>query len=58
LSSLTLLPPTPTASIAPYVGRLLRLTSLAPAIVEAILRGDEPNGISLEKLWRDAGAVG
>ena len=36
-----------------YVGRLLRLTSLAPDIVEAILRGDEPNGISLEKLRRE-----
>lgn len=33
-----------------YVGRMLRLTSLAPDIIEAILRGDEPNGLSLEKL--------
>ena len=31
-----------------YVGRMLRLTSLAPDIVEAILRGDEPEGLSLE----------
>ena len=46
-----------------YVGRMLRLTSLAPDIVEAILRGDlsrrsiaktdEPEGISLEKLRRN-----
>ena len=27
-----------------YAGRILRLTSLAPDIVEAILRGDEPEG--------------
>ncbi|MBN1341561.1 MAG: hypothetical protein JXQ73_02725 [Phycisphaerae bacterium] len=33
-----------------YVARMLRLTSLAPDIVEAIIRGDEPEGISLEKL--------
>ena len=33
-----------------YVGRFLRLTSLAPAIVERILNGDEPQGISLAKL--------
>jgi len=36
-----------------YVGRLLRLTSLAPDIVEAILRGDEPDGLSLEKLRKN-----
>jgi hypothetical protein len=36
-----------------YVGRIMRLTSLAPDIVEAILRGDEPDGLSLEKLRRD-----
>ena len=35
-----------------YVGRMLRLTSLAPDIIEAILRGDEPDGLSLEKLRR------
>lgn len=29
---------------------MLRLTSLAPDIIEAILRGDEPDGLSLEKL--------
>ena len=31
-------------------GRTLRLTSLAPDIVEAILRGDEPDGISFRSL--------
>jgi len=31
----------------------LRLTSLAPDIIEAILRGDEPDGLSLEKLRKD-----
>jgi hypothetical protein len=36
-----------------YVGRMLRLTSLAPDIVEAILRGDEPEGISLTKLRKN-----
>lgn len=35
-----------------YVGRMLRLTSLAPDIIEAILRGNEPDGLSLEKLRR------
>ena len=29
---------------------MLRLTSLAPDLIEAILRGDEPDGLSLEKL--------
>ena len=33
-----------------YAGRIPRLTSLAPDIVEAILRGDEPEGVSLRKL--------
>jgi hypothetical protein len=33
-----------------YVGRMLRLTSLAPDIVEAIVRGQEPEGISLRQL--------
>lgn len=32
-----------------YVGRILRLTSLAPEIIEAILNGDEPEGISLRR---------
>jgi len=35
-----------------YVARLLRLTLLAPDIVEAILEGTEPSGLSLEKLYR------
>ena len=35
-----------------YVGRMLRLTSLAPDIIEAILRGDEAEGISLRKLQK------
>jgi len=30
-----------------YVGRMLKLTSLAPDIVEAVLAGDEPSGLSL-----------
>ena len=33
-----------------YVGRVIRLTLLAPDIVEAIVRGDEPSGLSLERL--------
>ena len=33
-----------------YVGRILRLTSLSPEIVELILDGKEPNGLSLRKL--------
>jgi hypothetical protein len=36
-----------------YVGRMLHLTSLAPDIIEAILRGDEPDGLSLEKLRKN-----
>ena len=35
-----------------YVARLLRLTLLAPDIIEAILDGTEPDGLSLEKLYR------
>ena len=35
-----------------YVARLLRLTLLAPDIIEAILEGTEPDGLSLEKLYR------
>ena len=35
-----------------YAGRLLRLTSLAPDIGEAILRGDEPDGVSLRRLQK------
>jgi hypothetical protein len=33
-----------------YVRRLLRLTSLAPEIVEALLAGQEREGLSLRKL--------
>jgi len=32
---------------------MLRLTSLAPDIIEAILRGDESDGLSLEKLRKN-----
>jgi len=35
-----------------YVARILRLTSLAPDIVEAIVDGAEPGRLSLEKLYR------
>jgi hypothetical protein len=34
------------------VSRLLRFTLLAPDIVEAILRGDEPSGLSFRKLGK------
>ena len=33
-----------------YIRRLLRLTLLAPEIIEAILAGNEPPGLSLERL--------
>ena len=33
-----------------YVGRIMRLALLAPDIVEAIVRGEEPSGLSLERL--------
>jgi len=36
-----------------YVGRLLRLTLLAPDIVEAVMDGREPLGIGLPALLRD-----
>jgi len=36
-----------------YVARILRLTSLAPDMVEAILAGEEPDGLSLRALSRD-----
>jgi len=36
-----------------YVGRMLRLTSLSPDIIEAILSGDEPDGLSLDKLRKN-----
>jgi len=36
-----------------YVSRLLQLTLLAPDIIEAIVNGDSPSGLSLDKLqWR------
>jgi hypothetical protein len=35
-----------------YVARVLRLTFLAPDIIEAILEGTEPDGLSLETLYR------
>jgi hypothetical protein len=35
-----------------YVGRILRLTLLAPDIILAILDGREPSGLSLEKLTK------
>jgi len=48
-----------------YVGRILRLTMLAPAIVEMIVDGREPGGLSLERLvkgmplvWAEQGATG
>jgi ParB-like chromosome segregation protein Spo0J len=34
-----------------YIARLLRLTLLAPDIIEAILNGQEPNGLSQCKLF-------
>ena len=45
-----------------YIGRLLQLTSLSPSVVEAILRGNEPQAMSLavlrqgvEVLWKEQG---
>jgi len=35
-----------------YLARLLRLTLLAPDIIASILDGTEPDGLSLEKLYR------
>jgi hypothetical protein len=35
-----------------YVARLLRLSLLAPDLVEGILSGTEPSGLSLAKLFR------
>jgi len=35
-----------------YVARMLRLTLLAPDLIEAVLAGTEPDGMSLEKLYR------
>lgn len=36
-----------------YVARILKLTSLAPDLVEAILAGEEPDGLSLRSLSAD-----
>jgi hypothetical protein len=41
------------SEVQEYHLELLRLTSLAPDIIEAILRGDEPDGLSLEKLRKN-----
>ena len=35
-----------------YVARLLRLSLLAPDLVEGIVEGTEPSGLSLQKLFR------
>jgi hypothetical protein len=35
---------------SPYVTRILKQTTLAPDIVEVIIKGDEPDGLSLAKL--------
>ena len=35
-----------------YIGRILRLTLLAPDIIEALLTGQEPSGLSLERLTK------
>ena len=40
------------ASNAAYVSRLLRLTLLAPEIVEAILDGRQPVGLQLDDLLK------
>jgi len=37
---------------ASYVGRVLNLTLLAPDIIETILLGRDPGGLSLERLYR------
>ncbi len=36
-----------------YISRLLQLTRLAPDIIEAILHGNEPDGLSLAKLRKN-----
>jgi len=35
-----------------YLARVLRLTLPASDLIEAILQGTEPDGLSLEKLYR------
>ena len=39
-----------------YAGRILRLTLLAPSVVEAILDGRQPVGLALENLMRPLSA--
>jgi hypothetical protein len=36
-----------------YVARVLNLTLLAPDIIQAILRGEEPSGLSIGKLRKE-----
>ncbi len=40
-----------------YVSRIMRLTLLAPDIVEAIVEGREPSGLSLERLVKGVPVV-
>ena len=40
-----------------YISRLLRLTLLAPDVLDRILDGREPSGLSLAKLIKDMPAV-
>ncbi len=40
-----------------YVGRIMRLALLAPDIVEAIVEGREPSGLSLERLVKGVPVV-
>ena len=35
---------------AAYIRRILDLANLSPALVEAIFRGEEPDGLSLARL--------
>jgi hypothetical protein len=36
-----------------YVARILRLTALSPALIEAVLAGEEPEGMTLRALMCD-----
>lgn len=40
-----------------FVARLMRLTLLAPDVIEAILMGEEPSGLSLTKLTKKLPSV-
>jgi hypothetical protein len=42
----------PATPLTPYLSRVLRLTLLAPEIVEAILDGRQPAGLQLDDLLR------